>query len=190
MWEKTRTNWSTKRALNNCYWYSFRKKKKKRHYRFWSFYCFRLMQGYCVLVCSASWALGRAWKQNLKSSWGSRVSCLLLWTRNFLSNPFSKKTNKRGSWDLLMNYLLRGSGGKPPAGTWTNEKHSIVHLTNKIAGVQGYDNNIPDPHKKISSQLVKGLANHSSRHLKAKKHCFSRWLSLFFKNRWNVEEWH
>lgn len=148
------------------------------------------MQGYCVLVCSASSALGRAWKQNLKSSWGSRVSCLLLWTRNFVSNPFSKKQISEAAGIYLWTACYEDQEANPLQALEPMKSTALCIWQIKIAGVQGDDNYIPDAHKKISSQLVKGLANHSSRRLKVKKHCFSRWLSLFFKNRWNVEEWH
>lgn len=122
--EKIKSIWSTKRIKQPLliYIYIFLEKTANR---FWSFLMLQTpTQGYDVLVSSASGAPGRERGgqklQERQCSRCCRIHRLLLWSVNYSSNRW--RTKKRFRQPEFIHHLLQGSGGKPPAGTWTAEE--------------------------------------------------------------------
>lgn len=91
------------------------------------------MQGYYVLVCSASGALGRAEKHNFNPP-GAAQSTAFLWSVNYLSDRWQTQNVRqpRVTYQSLITRVRR----QPTAGTWTTEEQCFVRLTAQVQGVQ------------------------------------------------------
>lgn len=92
------------------------------------------MQGYYVLVCSASWALGRPGKHKCNPLVTTESAALS--SSRWIIYPIVDKPKKKGRRPrLTYQSLITRVRRQPSAGTWNTEEQFFVRLTGQSAGV-------------------------------------------------------
>lgn len=99
------------------------------------------MQGYCVLVCSASWALGRAGKHNFKPHGATESTAFS--SGQWIIHLIVDRPNMSGSQDLLINHSLEGSGG--------NHQQALEPMRSNVSNMLQADRSTAVPQNMSSS---------------------------------------